>query len=58
MSDPVRDTLRARLAEQTHSFLSQGGAVTSVPTGRSGEALAVRKSQWTKASARAQLAKV
>ncbi|MCY1220204.1 hypothetical protein D9M68_207330 [compost metagenome] len=52
MSDAAIRRTRSELDEQTRAFLSKGGEITEVPTGKSGWNPGRQKSQWTKAQAK------
>ncbi|WP_083245871.1 hypothetical protein [Pseudomonas sp. TCU-HL1] len=52
MSDTPASRARSALDEQTKAFLSKGGEITEVPTGKSGWNTERTKSQWTKAQAK------
>ncbi|BAU76653.1 hypothetical protein [Metapseudomonas furukawaii] len=49
MSDFETNRARSQLDEQTRAFLEKGGAITKVPTGKSGWDPDRKKSQWSKA---------
>ncbi|MFC5695908.1 hypothetical protein ACFPU0_10095 [Pseudomonas sp. GCM10022186] len=52
MSDAATSRTRSQLDEQTRAFLSKGGEITEVPTGKSGWNADRKKSQWTKGQAK------
>lgn len=51
MSDTPASRARSELDKQTEAFLSKGGEITEVPTGKTGWNADRKKSQWTKAQA-------
>ncbi|GLZ84345.1 hypothetical protein Pres01_03960 [Metapseudomonas resinovorans] len=52
MSDNPSSRARSELDEQTRAFLSKGGEITEVPTGKTGWNTGRQKSQWTKGQAK------
>jgi hypothetical protein len=52
MSDAATSRARSELAEQTKAFLSKGGEITEIPSGKTGWDTERKKSQWTKAQAK------
>ncbi|MFC4860871.1 hypothetical protein SA496_09035 [Pseudomonas sp. JS3066] len=52
MSDNPTNRARSELDEQTRAFLSKGGEITEVPTGKTGWNTGRQKSQWSKPQAK------